>query len=271
MIVTEKIYKESLSIFGGDSKDLYMKTAIYLNMDTQILEDLGFTNAEIKVYLTLLETGLTSAGPIIEKSGLQSSVVHMTLNKLITKGFVSFVKEGQRNHYQATNPKHISEYIDNKKEQFEKLLPELLLKQELGKEKSEVTTFRGIKGIRELLNELLDAGGNEHHTFGSAKASLMLGEAWWMDYHKRRAKKGIKASLVFNDSLKEWCDVNLYPKAEYKFTSAGFEPLTETIIRNNSIGIIIWTENPMGVLIQNSIAAKSYDSFFKLMWNQAKE
>ena len=39
-------------------------------MDITILEDLGLTNAEIKIYLALLELGSTTAGPIIEKSGL---------------------------------------------------------------------------------------------------------------------------------------------------------------------------------------------------------
>jgi len=236
-------------------------------MDTQILEDLGFTNAEIKVYLALLELGLSTAGPIIEKSGLQSSVVHMTLNKLVNKGFISFVKEGQRNHYQATDPKHISDYIDEKKKQFEQLLPDLMLKQQMGKEKSEVTTFRGIKGIRELLHELLEAGGKEHHTFGSAKESLMMGDAFWISYHKKRAARGITAKLLFNQSLKKWTDINKYPKAKYKFTDQGFEPLTETIIRNDKIGIILWTEIPIGILIHNKVAAQSYDKFWEIMWN----
>ena len=235
-------------------------------MDTKILQDLGFTNAEIKVYLSLLELGKSTAGPIISKSGLQSSVVHVTLNKLVGKGFVSFVKEGQRNHYSAANPKHISDYIDDKKEEFERLLPFLLSKQERAKEKSGVTTFLGVKGIRELLFELLNAGGKEHHTFGSSKESLMMGDAFWMNYHRRRAAKGIKAKLLFNDSLKKWTDVNKYPKAQYKFTGSGFEPLTETIIRNDKIGIILWIAVPIGVLIHNKEAAKSYDKFWRLMW-----
>ena len=238
-------------------------------MDTKILEDLGFTNAEIKVYLALLELGSATAGPIIEKSGLQSSVVHMTLNNLVNKGFVSFVKEGQRNHYQATNPKHISEYIDDKKKQFEELLPELMLKQQMAKAKSEVITFRGIKGIRELLYELLEAGRNEHHTFGSAKESLMMGDSFWISYHKKRAEKKIKAKLLFNESLRKWCDVNKYPKAEYRFTDTGFEPLTETIIRNDKIGIILWTEIPLGILIHNLVAANSYDNFFQMLWKKS--
>ena len=239
-------------------------------MDITILEDIGLTPAEIKIYLALLELGTTTAGPILQRTGLQNSVVHMTLNKLVEKGLVSFIKEGKVNHYQAADPKHIIEFINEKKERFEQIMPELLLKQQSSPEKSEIITFRGIRGIKELLLELLDAGGNEHHTIGSAKESLMLGDAFWISYHNKRASKGIKAKLIFNDSLKEWCDVNKYPFTEYKFTNIGFEPLTETIIRNNKIGIIIWTEKPLGILIQNKIAAESYDKFFNLLWNGTK-
>jgi sugar-specific transcriptional regulator TrmB len=239
-------------------------------MDTKILEDLGFTNAEIKVYLALLEIGSTSAGEIIQKSNLQSSVVHMTLNNLISKGFVSFVKEGQRNYYQAANPRHLIEYIEEKKKQFEKILPELLKKQEMAKAKSETITFRGIKGIKELLYELLDGNSKEYNVFGSPHESLMMGEDFWINYHQKRIEKLIQAKFLFNKSLKEWCKNNKYAKTEYKFTDEGFEPLTETIIREDMVAIIVWTESPVGILIKNKIAAKSYISFFKILWNKAE-
>ena len=239
-------------------------------MDTKILEDIGLTNAEIKVYISLLELGTSTAGPILEKSGLQNSVVHMTLHKLIEKGFVTFVKEGKRNHYQPTNPKNIINFINEKKDRFEDILPELLLKQQQAKVKPEIISFRGKKGVKELLLELLDAGGNEHHTFGSTKVSLMLGEAWWINYHKKRATKNIKAKLLFNKSLKFWKAEIKFPKSEVRYTKAGFEPLTETIIRNDKVGIIIWTDKPFGTLIHNKEAARSYDQFWKLIWKGAK-
>ncbi|MAG60272.1 hypothetical protein CL619_00650 [archaeon] len=238
-------------------------------MNTQILEDIGLTNAEIKVYLALLELGTSTAGPILEKSGLQNSVVHMTLHKLIDKGFVTFVKEGKRNHYQAANPKHIIDFINEKKERFEEILPELLIKQKESKEKPEIITFRGIRGIKELLLELLDAGGKEHHTFGSSVKSLMLGDAWWVSYHKKRSQRGIKAKLLFNESLVHWKAEKKYPKSEVRYTKSGFEPLTETIIRNNKIGVIIWSDKPLGILINQKEAAQSYDKFFHIMWNTA--
>jgi sugar-specific transcriptional regulator TrmB len=40
-------------------------------MDTEIFEDLGLTKTEIKIYLTLLELGSSSAGKILENSKLQ--------------------------------------------------------------------------------------------------------------------------------------------------------------------------------------------------------
>ncbi len=238
-------------------------------MDTQILEDIGLTNAEIKVYISLLELGTATAGPIIERSNLQSSVVHMTLNKMIDRGFVGFVKEGKRNYYHATDPKLILDYMNEKKENFEKILPLLLAKQKTGSQKPEVIVFRGIRGIKQLLYDLLEAGGKEHHTLGSAKESLILGDAWWIGYHKKRAQKGIAAKLLFNDSLKFWGAELKYPKAEVRYTKQGFEPLTETIIRNSKVGIIMWTEKPIGVLIDHEVLAQSYEKFFQIIWESS--
>lgn len=237
-------------------------------MDTAILEDIGLTNAEVKVYLTLLSLGSTTAGPIIEKTGLQSSVVHTTVNRLVERGFVSFVVEGKRRQYQAANPKHIVDYINEKRERFEEILPQLLGEQSSARQKPEATLFRGIRGVKELLYELLDAGGKEHHTFGSTVKSLVLGDAWWVAYHKKRAERGIRAKLLFNESLKSWGAETKYPKAEVRYTKTGFEPLTETIIRNDKVGVIVWIDRPIGILIHNKEAAQSYDKFFGVLWNE---
>lgn len=241
-------------------------------MNVEILEGLGLTRAEVKVYIALLELGAVRAGPILDKTGLQNSVVHTTLNRLIEKGFVSFVKEGKRHIYQASNPKNILEFIDEKRMRFEEILPELLAKQGRSKEKPEVTIFRGTRGMREILYELLKAGGKEHHTIGSSEKSLMMGTNWWVEYHKKRAHNGIYAKLLFNESLKEWKAEKRYPKGktEIRYTKSGFEPLTETIIRNDKVGIIVWTDKPIGILAHNNEMAQSYEKYFQYLWKTGK-
>ena len=241
-------------------------------MDTSHLEGIGLTNAEVKVYLALLSLGSSKTGPIIEKSGLQSSVVYTSLAKLIEKGFASSIKEGKMKYYQATDPKNIIQYIDEKKRNVEALIPQLISRQMMAKERPEATLFRGVRGVKELLLELLEAGGKEHHTLGSPKESTMMGDAWWVNYHKKRASKGIAAKLIFNESLRKWAKEVKYNErfTEVRFTRQGFEPLTETIIRNDKVGIIIWTEKPIGVLIHNKILADSYNEFFELIWKTAR-
>ena len=62
-----------------------------MDINTDILEGLGLTNTQIKVYLVLLEAGESKTGEIIKKSGLQSSVVYYSLTQLIEMGLVTFI------------------------------------------------------------------------------------------------------------------------------------------------------------------------------------
>ena len=102
-------------------------------MDITILEDLGLSITEIKVYLSLLELGSSTAGPILEKSQLQNSVVHRAINTLITKGLINFILEGKRKIYQATDPENFITYIDEKKKRFAlgRNLSRIMIKNEL--------------------------------------------------------------------------------------------------------------------------------------------
>lgn len=64
-------------------------------MDITVLEDIGLSKSEVKVFVTILELGESKAGKIIEASNLQSSSVYNSINSLINKGFVSYIKKGQ--------------------------------------------------------------------------------------------------------------------------------------------------------------------------------
>ena len=59
-------------------------------MNTKILEEVGLTGNEIKVYLALLELGSVTAGDILKKIELHRGAVYDTLDKLIDKGLVSY-------------------------------------------------------------------------------------------------------------------------------------------------------------------------------------
>src|SRR3989344_2419504 len=110
-------------------------------MDTEILKELGLTRTEIRIYLTLLELGSSTAGSILEKSRLPNSTVHRDLNSLIEKGIINFILEGKRKVYQATNPEHFFEFIEDKKRRFEEILPELKKKQNIKREQETASIY----------------------------------------------------------------------------------------------------------------------------------
>ena len=122
---------------------------------TKTLEEIGLTSSEAKIYISLLELGKTSAGPLIDKSELQSSVVYRALHHLSSKGMVSFVMEGKVKKYSASDPSNMIDYIDEKKKNLLDIIPELNSKQSQTK-KPEVQFFNGDKGIKELLYKLIN-------------------------------------------------------------------------------------------------------------------
>ena len=241
-------------------------------MDVTILEDLGLTQAEIKVYLALLELGSTTAGQILKKSNLQNSVVHRALNTLIDKGLINFILDGKRKVYQATDPENFYNFIDDKRKRFEQILPELKVKQKLAKKQEQASVFRGKRGINELYNTLLNSGGKEHNTFGGGTRVThdIMGETWWKNLHARRISKKIKCRQVFDETIRIFGEeLNKNKLTNIKFLSSKFEQLQETIIIGDYVGIVIFTENAYGILIKDKLVADGYRKQFEILWKQA--
>ena len=163
-------------------------------MDLSALENLGLSKGEIKVYFTLLETGSTKVGMIIEKSGLASSAVHNSINSLIEKGFVSYIKKGKIKYYRAVAPKQLIDYIDDKKNKILQIIPELEKRQKLEKEKQEAEIFEGAKGIMTMLNLFIENSkkGNEYLFFAiNVKEQNEEIQKFFISYDTKRKDKGL--------------------------------------------------------------------------------
>ena len=133
-------------------------------VNTELLEEIGLTKSEIKVYLALLELGSSTTGPIVEKSGASSSKIYEILDKLIQKGLASFVVEAGTKRFEAADPKRILDYLKEKEaklkkqeKEIEKILPELELKKTMAKYRSEAKVFKGVKGGETAFKYLINS------------------------------------------------------------------------------------------------------------------
>ena len=131
-------------------------------MDTEILEQIGLSKNEIKIYFTLLELEQSTATPIVKKSGIPNSKIYPTLDKLIKRGLVSYVIKNNVKSFQASDPKNLIDILSTKekliaqqKNEIEKLIPEIERKRKFAKEKQEATIYEGLDGIKAAFNHLL--------------------------------------------------------------------------------------------------------------------
>src|SRR3989338_4487895 len=113
-------------------------------MNEQLLEEIGLTKGEIKVYFSLLKLGETTTGKIIEEAQISSGKIYEILDKLIKKGLVSFIiKEKEKE-------------LNSKEQEILKELPSLLSIEKSGKKEYETNLFKGFKGIQTAIFEALE-------------------------------------------------------------------------------------------------------------------
>ena len=82
------------------------------------LKEFGLSDNEVKVYLTLLKTGISTANRISELTGVKRSTTYDTLKLLAVKGIIStHIKEG-KNFFESAHPSKILELLKYKEERI---------------------------------------------------------------------------------------------------------------------------------------------------------
>lgn len=266
-----------MNVVAFSYDNIYIVSYSKDNMEEGRLIRLGLNINEAKVYVALLKKGTASAGELIKVTEFHRSIVYDNLEKLIDKGLVSYVLEGKKKLFRANPAQMISEMLEKEQEKLEekKKVAELVRKDiakliKVQDPNQEATIFRGVKGMKSLLQNTLDEG-KDYYVFGAPKASLeIMGSQYWEIYNKKREMKKILIKMIFNEELKEWSKKIKSPLTQIKFLPKKFDSLTETMIYGDKVIIIVWSEKPIATLITDKNIANAYKSYFNLLWNSAK-
>src|SRR3989338_373008 len=134
-------------------------------MDTDALRKIGLTENEIKIYLDLLKSGSSTAYEIGKRTGIYRVHVYDKLEQLMDKGMVTHVYRGAKKFFQATSPKKIKQYLEDKKRDLETqeeavdfILPDLEAMSNLPKEDTFVEVFKGNEGLKYFLKDIIKVG-----------------------------------------------------------------------------------------------------------------
>lgn len=246
------------------------------------LQKLGLSKYESQIYLALLKLGESPAKPIIEETNLHRQIIYDSLDKLIEKGFVSYVLQAKRKYFKATPPKKFLEFFDEqekeletKKEEFKKILPRLEELNLSSKEDQEATTYKGNKGIRALLDDMVENPKQEILTIG---ASEIKAEGFQKQlninlprFHNLREKQKQQLKILLSEKMKSRAEsLNKQKHTSTKLLPEEFTSNMSTNIYGNKVSIILWGSQPFGILINSKEIANAQRKYFEHFWKIAK-
>ncbi len=126
------------------------------------LQEFGFSEKEIKVYLALLEMGSAVASVIAKKAGIKRSTAYLVLDLLIKRGLVSAVERRGIQVYEVAPPEQLVHYLKGVSAQYAGLaeaakgmLPELQLSRTARTPTPKVRFFEGEGGVNTVYEDTL--------------------------------------------------------------------------------------------------------------------
>lgn len=237
-------------------------------MDITKLQKIGLNLNESKIYLVLLKLGSALAGKISKESQINRTTTYDGLDRLIEKGLVTYTISANRKVFKPVSPERLFDNLKEKEKNLQEILPELnkLFKQ--SKEKEESNIYKGRKGIRSILNDILNY--KEYVSFGSSGGFLEIMKHDFLIFQKEKKKLKIKSRVILPEKLRNK-EIVTSAAATFRFIPNKYATPTTTWVYDNKIAIIIWAEVPIATLITSKEIAESYKNYFELLWRIAKK
>jgi len=246
-------------------------------MDLEILEKIGLTKGESRVYITLAKIGLSSVGNIINNSKVSRSKIYDVLNRLITKGIVTSVTEGKIKRFNAVPPRQLKEFIDMQKEELEnkeqklnELIPKLQKISPSPETYAEILSGpRGIKAFFDMSN-YNNPTNDELLVLGYSREASIYFHAYWRDHHKERIKRKIHGRVIYDYETWFLKERNKRKYVEQRYLPKGIKTPAFILVWADTVGTIVFTkEQKLCFMIKNKEVAKSYKDYFELLWKQS--
>ncbi len=228
-------------------------------------EKIGFSPNEIKVYLTLNDHGSMKAGRIAKLAHMDRSSCYNAIKLLLEKGFASYVLIGKVKWFQATGPKRLLDYLKEQEEDVKSIVSDLHERHTRSKIEGQVRLFRGIKGIKAIFLDMVRTG-KDNYVFGSEGQFSDRMPEFALQFKRMKKEKNMKTYMICRKDRKE-LDVGF---ANHKYLPNISESPAVTNIYGDKIAILIWTDEPEGIIIENAAAARAYKSYFDFMWKNSK-
>lgn len=231
----------------------------------EALENLGFEEREIKIYLALISEQDLAVLQISKKTGIDRSTTYDILEKMLNKGIVTFYLKNKVKHFKALSPEKLLTHFKDKYASLKSVLPSLKQIENKFKEIVGCELFQGVAGFKTVLENFVEEGVDYMVIGVREEYENVLG--YWADHGilllnelKMKGKAIVERDLNFTKLKNE-----SYRSLDKKLLSN-----TSTLIYGDNIVFFIWKDPYFAIRIKSKELAIMQEEYFDLLWKIAK-
>ncbi|MDD2566278.1 MAG: helix-turn-helix domain-containing protein [Candidatus Gracilibacteria bacterium] len=232
---------------------------------TNILSKIGLSELESKVYLDLLENGVSSIIDISSRTKFHRPIIYKLIPVLKESGLISEVLKGKRKVFKAESPEHLKNLFDNLSKNFNYMIPELQDIYEATDSRPSIKILEGKKGIKDVFEDILITlkKGETYYRYSSRTNFEGFLPS---NYKEIRDKKQIQRLIITSENKSKTKTSSLDREVVYIPKSFDlFEDNIAKMIYANKIAIIDY--NTMtSFIIENKLLAKFEEKVFKILF-----
>ncbi len=242
-------------------------------MHAEILEKIGLSPNEAKIYEAMVNLGTSS----IEKIALEANVhrrnVYDSVEKLVSKGLATEEFISRRKFIRAVNPTRLLDIVREREYEVKTILPDLEKRYKAKLPTEEAVIYRGIEGVKNYMQDILEV--NETAYFIAAKG-------FWKDprlkyflpkFDRQRIKQGIHLKHIFDYEVKTMVkDVLKLRMNEFKFFPPEYSGPSSIDFFGDHVVCFYGVrpgqlaETPVQFTIISRKIADGYRKWFNFMW-----
>lgn len=230
-----------------------------------VLERTGFSKIEAKVYLTLLKLGSSKAGKISKKAQLNRTTTYDALRRLLDKGLAGYVVKENRKWFTSIGPEKLIEILKEREHELKKIVPSLKQIYKEPEEKHNVTLFYGYKGMRSVFQDIIREGKTNHVMDSEGQFTERM--PYYAPHFIRQLEKN---KIKVYHLVKEGRDVQPSKTTAVRFIKKKTRSEAVVNIYSDKVAILIWTDPPEAVVINNKTVADSFKDYFWMLWKNTK-
>lgn len=243
---------------------------------SKTLQDIGYTDKEIRIYIKALELGEFTISSISHESGVKRPTCYLIIDELIKKGLITSVPRGRKTLYHAEPAEMIINEMENKVKLAQKILPYLNQIKIKKNNTPSIKFYTGRRGIEAIYGDVLKAkSGTVLKSVTPIEQIVdVVGEDFFKDWVKKRAQRRIPSENIYPEKDKSYFNLvgtNKELLRTSRYIPAPFKIPATLGVYENKVAFFSSRKDNFGFIVTSEEFAETVRGIFDQLWGQGKE